>query len=75
VSFRGAGGTTIMRVRSEPAGGVLEVLDAQEKVAVRLRATPSGGTLDLGPGRAAAGAGRPAMPTLSITRAADDPGY
>jgi hypothetical protein len=68
VSFRGAGGTTIARVRSEPAGGVIEVLDAQERVAVRLRATPNGGTIDLG-------AGKTQAPTLSITRVPEDPGY
>jgi hypothetical protein len=68
VSFRGAAGTTIARIRSEPSGGVLEVLDAQEHVAVRLRATPSGGSIDLG-------AGRTPAQTLSITRVPEDPGY
>jgi len=67
VSFR-SGGKTILRVRAESTGGVLEVLDAQERVAVRLRAAQSGGAIDLG-------AGRPSVQTLGIARTPEDPGY
>jgi hypothetical protein len=69
VVFRASGGNVIARVRSDAAGGVFEVLDAREQVAVRLRATPSGGTIDVSPAR------MPLRPALPLARSVDDPGY
>src|SRR5580658_2763694 len=49
VVFRGNAGRPIVRIRSEAAGGLLEVLDGRGGVAVRLRATPTGGIVELAP--------------------------
>jgi hypothetical protein len=69
VVFRGPTGAAIARVRAEPSGGVVEVLDAREQIAVRLRATPNGGAIEMGPAH-------PALrPAFEVTRAVDDPGY
>jgi hypothetical protein len=69
VVFRGAGGNAIARVRSDPAGGAIEVLDAHEQVAVRLRATNAGGVIELGIPRPTA------RTVLPLARTVDDPGY
>jgi hypothetical protein len=68
--FRAGSGKALARVRSDvTGGGIVEVLDAREQVAVRLRATPSGGAVELGSSRAAS---RPALLLLGAT---GDPGY
>jgi hypothetical protein len=71
VVFRARTGSDIARVRSDSAGGggVIEVLDAREHVAVRLRATGAGGVVELGTGLAAGHA------VLPLARSLDDPGY
>jgi hypothetical protein len=66
--FRTNGGRTIARLWSDKAGGVLEVLDAREQVAVRLRATNAGGAIELGH---VATSSLPA----SYTHSNEDPGY
>ena len=69
VIFRATGGSAIARVRSDAAGGVIEVLDAREQVALRLRATSAGGVIEVG-------SPRPTLrPALSLARSPDDPGY
>jgi hypothetical protein len=69
VVFRSAAGNAIARVRSDAAGGAIEVLDAREQVAVRLRATNAGGVIELGVSRATA------RTVLPLARSLDDPGY
>jgi hypothetical protein len=69
VVFRAHGGNAIARVRSDPAGGAIEVLDGREHVAVRLRATSAGGVIELG---APPGSSRAVLP---LARSLDDPGY
>jgi hypothetical protein len=70
VVFRSSrGGNAIARVRSEGAGGVVEILDAREQVVIRLRATSAGGVIELGASPVAA------HPALSLVRSPDDPGY
>jgi hypothetical protein len=69
VVFRGSGGNAIARVRSDAAGGAIEVLDAHEQVAVRLRATSAGGVIELGVPRPSAHV------VLPLARTVDDPGY
>jgi hypothetical protein len=66
VVFRGSGGNAIARIRGDVTGGMVEVLDAREQMAVRLRATASGGVIELGPRSAT---------TLAVVGAASDPGY
>jgi hypothetical protein len=68
VVFRSSGGRAIARVWSDKAGGVVDVLDAREQVAVRLRATNAGGAIELGH---VATLGSPA----SYTNSNEDPGY
>jgi hypothetical protein len=81
VVFRAVGGAAIARVRSDAAGGVIEVLDARERVALRLRATAAGGgAVDMGPPRAYdpradAHADPHGLPPLPLLRSPDDPGY
>jgi hypothetical protein len=67
--FRASSGKALARVRSEVTGGIVEVLDAREQVAVRLRATPNGGVVELGSPRA------PSRPALFLLGATGDPGY
>jgi hypothetical protein len=69
VVFRAPAGNAIARVRTEPAGGVVEVLDAREQVAVRLRASDHGGVVEVGAGP------QRLVPALSIARTVPDPGY
>ncbi len=69
IVFRASSGKALARVRSDVTGGIVEVLDAREQVAVRLRATPSGGAVELGSPRAAS---RPALLSIGAT---GDPGY
>jgi len=66
VVFRGSGGNAIARIRSDATGGMVEVLDAREQMAVRLRATATGGVIELGPRTAT---------SLAVVGAASDPGY
>ncbi|HTB72741.1 MAG TPA: hypothetical protein VK762_05840 [Polyangiaceae bacterium] len=68
VIFRTNGGRAIARLWSDKAGGVFEVLDAREQVAVRLRATNNGGAIEVGQ---VAMLGLPA----STTNLKEDPGY
>ncbi len=68
VVFRGNGGRPIVRIRSEPSGGSLEVLDSRGAVAVRLRAASVGGIVELGPSVSV----RPAVRLLGTP---SDPGY
>jgi hypothetical protein len=68
VVFRAADGRAILRIESDRAGGVLEVLDSRERVAVRLRATPNGGVVELGPSPTV-------RPVLAPAGALADPGY
>ncbi len=73
VVFRGPTGAAIVRVRAEPTGGgVVEVLDGREQVAVRLRAAPSGGVIDVGSARPPV---RRAFEVTRSTDSTDDPGY
>lgn len=69
VVFRTPAGRVVARLRTDVTGGVFEVLDARERVAVRLRATGGGGAVELGHG---SGAG--AVPPAGI-RSTDDSGY
>jgi hypothetical protein len=64
--FRTSSGNVIARVRSDATGGVIEVLDAREQMAVRLRATANGGVIELGSHNARA---------LAVVSGTDDPGY
>jgi hypothetical protein len=66
VVFRTSAGNAIARIRGDAAGGVLEILDAREQVAVRLRAGAGGGQLDLAQAQGTAAVGR---------TVAGDPGY
>jgi len=75
VAFRGPQGRVVARVRAEPAGGVIEVLDAREQVAVRLRATGGGGVIDLGTARPLAQPASTVVPVWPTARAPNDPGY
>lgn len=68
VVFRGVAGNALVRVREDASGGVLEVFDASERVAVRLRASASSGGLELETVRARPQA---ALPGSRV----DDPGY
>jgi hypothetical protein len=68
VVFRGNAGRPIVRIRSEAAGGSLEVLDGRGGVAVRLRATPTGGNVELGPSASV-------RPALRVVGTPGDPGY
>ena len=68
VVFRTNGGRAIARLWSDKAGGVLDVLDAREQVAVRLRATNAGGAIELAH---VATLGLPA----SYSNSNEDPGY
>jgi hypothetical protein len=67
--FRASSGKAIARVRSDPTGGIVEVLDAREQIAVRLRAAQNGGVVELAPSRA------PARPALLLVGETGDPGY
>jgi hypothetical protein len=69
VVFRGARGNSILRVRDEPAGGLVELLDSHEHVVVRLRATPAGGAIEV------ESSASPSSRGLSLARSLDDPGY
>jgi len=66
--FRGVAGNALVRVREDASGGVLEVFDASEHVAVRLRASASSGGLELETVRTRPQA---ALPGSRL----DDPGY
>lgn len=68
VVFRGNGGRPVVRIRSDAAGGLLEVLDGHGAVAVRLRATPGGGIVELGLSSSV-------RPVMSPAGAPGDPGY
>ena len=67
--FRASSGKALARVRSDVTGGIFEVLDAREQIAVRLRAAQNGGVLELAPSRA------PARPALLLVSETGDPGY
>jgi hypothetical protein len=67
--FRASSGKALARVRSDATGGIFEVLDAREQIAVRLRAAQNGGVLELAPSRA------PARPALLLVGETGDPGY
>ena len=69
VVFRTVGGNSIVSLRSEAAGGVIEVLDARQQVALRLRATSAGGVIE----GVASGTIAPSLLPLSIS--SGDPGY
>jgi hypothetical protein len=62
------GGHAIARVRSDVAGGVIEVFDAHERVAIRLRATVNGGAIEVGRTSTLA------APSLTVG-SYEDPGY
>ena len=68
VVFRGGAGNALVRIREDAAGGVLEVFDASERVALRLRATANSGGLELESVQARPPAVPPAMRR-------EDPGY
>ncbi len=67
IAFRGDSGKTIVRIRSSAlSGGILEVFDAHENLAVRIRAASSGGVVEIG-------LSSPPVPAQVVSAA--DPGY
>lgn len=69
VVFRTPGGRVVARLRSESGGGVFELLDAREKVGVRLRATGGAGAVELGQNTSFG------APAPGVIRSTDDSGY